>query len=181
LEIKQQLFAAAILHDFDKKEEITYTGSKGRTPESFFEAYDIAKKKLEKAGVDPDLIELAESDGYAALPQMEEILQKTEISNNDIAQLVLHYIGDYTLGSEWVGPFDGKINDLDRRMDANDNNPKYKIMADKGFYKEQRRVGYLVENKIAELIQARTGQKIEPKRLPEIIDQLIKDTIMQNG
>lgn len=156
-EVKAQLFGAAIIHDFDKKEEIMSTGSKGRTPESFDEAYAASRQKLLTAGIDSAVVDISESVGHASIGEMETILKKSVIEEQDMARLTMHYLDDYTLGAEWVIPFDGEKNDLDRRMDANDANPKYAKMAELGLYKEQRRVGYLVEKKLVELIHGRSG------------------------
>lgn len=178
-EVKQRLFAATILHDFDKKDEIIYTASQSRTVQSFDEAYAKSEKKLQDAGIDPGLIEVASSVGHASLPSIEQILvKKTEtMSDQDIIRLAMHYIDDYTIEDRWAQPVEDGKNDFDRRMDANDTNPKYAKIAEAGFYIEQRRVGNLVEQKLAELITQRSDKQIEIKLLPEKIDQIIRGNI----
>jgi hypothetical protein len=180
---KEDLFAAAILHDFNKREEILYTAEHGRTPESFNEAYAKARKELKEASFPEKLITIADSVGHASLEDVKEILSRDELLELDINRLVMHYLDDYTVGTDWVKPAEqnehGIKNDLDRRMDANDTNEKYAKIAEKGFYKEQRRVGYLVEQRIAKLIKQRSENEIEPKNLPEFVDQIIKSRIEQ--
>lgn len=174
---KEQLFAAAILHDFNKKQEIEYTAAKGRTVESFDEIYEMSRQKLRGAGIGDTLIELADSVGHSSAEDMEEILAKDSLSEYDIARLAMHYLDDYTLNAEWASTFDGEKNDLDRRLDANDTNPKYKKLFDSGRYALQRSVGGLVETKLAELIKERSGQEVAAKLLPETIDERLKQRI----
>jgi len=173
-ESRKELFGAAILHDYNKKEEIEYTGKNGRTPESFNEAYAMSTKKLVEAGFDSTTIEIADSVGYASCAAIEEVLQKPQLSEHDVARLILHYMDDYTVNTDWVMPYDGTKNELDRRMDANTNNPKYAKFAELGLYEEQRRVGALVEAKLAELLSDHSIESVDPKQLPELIDQRLK-------
>ena len=174
---KQLIFASAIIHDFNKKDEILMTAKAGKTPESFDEAYEIARNKLAEAGIPENIIEVSDSVGHASVGNIEMILDKKEPDESDIAKLIMHYIDDYTIGSEWVGSFDGNKNDFDRRMDANESNIKYEKIAAAGFYKEQRRVGELTEKRLAELAAERTHQQVTPEILPELIDKMIKEKI----
>lgn len=176
-EVKEQLFAAAILHDFNKKQEIEYTATKERTVESFDEIYEISRQKLLAAGVDDALVELADSVGHASCEDMQAILAQESLGEYDIARLAMHYLDDYTLNSEWVTTFDGQKNDLDRRFDANDVNPKYAKIYAAGRYDLQRKVGGLVEEKLAELIKDRSHQTIDPKLIPETIDTVLRKKI----
>ncbi len=115
------------------------------------------------------------------MTETEEILRKDHLSVDDIAYLTMHYVDDYTVESNWALPVvvtaEGKnINDFDRRMDKND--ARYPQLKVEGAFDQQRRLGYMVEERLAELISNRQGQEVQPKKLPEIIDQKIKRDIV---
>lgn len=113
--------------------------------------------------------------------RIEEILNKPHLEEKDIAILIMHYIDDYTVNSQWASPavVDSSgfwKNDLDRRMDGNDTNEKYEKIAAASFYKEQRRVGGLAEHRIARLLNEK-GVELDEKKIPEFIDLRIKAKI----
>jgi hypothetical protein len=74
---------------------------------------------------------------------------------------------------------------LDRRIDKNESNPRYRQINEDGklffngetAYQAQRRIGHMVEKRIAKLIELKSGEKIDPLKLPEIIDMEIKNKI----
>jgi biotin operon repressor len=61
-------------------------------------------------------------------------------------------------------------------MEANDVNKKYDKLKAAGWFIEQRRLGYLVENRIAGLLKAQ-GIEIDPKKIPEFVDSKIRERI----
>jgi hypothetical protein len=48
-------------------------------------------------------------------------------------------------------------------------------------YQAQRRVGHLVEQRLASLVKEKSGNDIRPERLPEMIDQMIRREIENIG
>lgn len=182
---KNELFAAAIIHDYNKKEEIEHTGAQNRTPESFEEVYAITSNKLKEFGVDETVIALADSVGHSPVPEIEKILEQGELDEFDVQKLVMHYVDDYTLGDEWVTPTEQSngvlINDFDRRMTYNEANQKYIKIKEQGYYQEMRRVGYLVESKLTSLIKESSGIDIDAKSLPEFIDKKIRAKITERS
>ena len=156
-----------------------------------------ARKELEVMRdnkVSEDIIYIKE--GVGGEKWVQELILKIlgkqgPLSQKDIACLVLHYIDDYTRDVNWallaeVTPGGKKINELDRRIDKNEANPNYKRFNEEGVgwfqesetpFQLQRRIGHLVESKIAEIIKERSGQEIDPLDLPEFIDNEIRKKI----
>jgi hypothetical protein len=105
----------------------------------------------------------------------------------------MHYVDDYTINDRWVVPAEegshGLVNDLDRRVDKNEANPRYQKLNEEGrmvfrgetAYQAQRRVGHLVEQRLASLVKEKSGNDIRPERLPEMIDQMIRREIENIG
>lgn len=183
---KKELVTAAALHDFSKKLEKEITKAGGGTDESFDKAEREALRMLKDAGFGDRIIYIVSGAGTVDSVEITipQILTKGELSDDDIAYLVLHYIDDYTIGNGWVKPAEslpngGMINAFDRRMD--DLEVRYPELKQQGFIDKQREVGTQVEERLAGLISERTGQKIDPKLLPELIDQKIRERILNTA
>ena len=135
---KKDLMIAASLHDFFKKEEMAVVkedinqGGSGRVGN--LKAKKRATDELIKAGFSENIIRLVNSIGGQPeeLFETKNILDKEFLSNEDIAFLVMHYVDDYTRGSDWVTSAAIErgitINDVDRRIQKNLNNPNYQKM-----------------------------------------------------
>jgi hypothetical protein len=141
---------------------------------------------IKESGLPRETIEILNILGDANIPLAGKITEKAELSELDLAKLVLRYVDDYTVGSDWVeavGP-DGK-NNLDRRVDNNEANPKYHenseqwrdTLGGESLHEAQRRVGHVIEAKLTQVISENIGQPIEPSRLPEFIDENIRQRI----
>ncbi len=187
---KKNLILAAAAHDFNKRYEMESTKREGRTLGSFERAYSEATRRMEEAGLPDQVIRLADSVGWSASPELQKILSKTNLSEDDIAYLVMHYLDDYTVQSEWANPAETsaegkKINDLDRRMENNKKNPNYKVLDEDGrkrfegksTFEMQHEMGVQVEQKLAQLIEEISGQIADSKDLPVFIDEIIKQEI----
>ena len=184
------LMTAAALHDYFKKAEKAILERKGLTWEAYEEAQQIVAKNLTEAGFGKRIVKLVGSVGHSTVFDAEALLLKPELTEDDIAWLIMHYVDDYTIGSEWVRETEDvgnlKVNDLDRRMDKNEADPRYKILNEAGreyyggetAYQAQRRVGHLIENRLAELINVRQGLSIQPVDLPVFIDNLLQQKII---
>ncbi len=185
-DVKKDLITAAALHDFYKKHEIEKAAEEGLTFEDMINAAKEADKILKKNKFSDRVVRLAGSMAVVSLHETKKILEKDSLSEEDIAFLILHYIDDYTKGSDWVIPAEetenqGKINDLDRRIGVIASNPNYRLINEQGrqhfggegSYEAQLRIGHLVEEKLAILMSQTGNLSIEPKDLPFFIDQEI--------
>lgn len=193
---KRDLKLAAALHDFYKKEDIEATK---KTLKEGGLMWPMLKKQAEKElqvmhsrGIDQSVIRIKESVGGEpwTIEAITQILEKQEpLSDEDVACLVLHYIDDYTQGTHWALPMeinsDGKkINELDRRYDKNEANPNYKKLDLEGInergetiHQAGRRIGHEVEAKIAQMLQEKSGVRVDPLDLPEFIDNELRSEI----
>lgn len=189
-DIKEDLKTAAALHDFFKKGEKEIVIAGGLDWNSFEKASYESTHQMQEAGFSERIIHLANSIGHGSLLETESILKKENLSSEDVAYLVLHYIDDYTIGSDWVKPagksLSGKYeNDLERRMNNNENNSRYSLLNEEGkiqlggekTFEAQRRIGHLVEQKLFSFL-TQIGAKItDAKDLPQYIDQKIRNKI----
>ena len=183
------LMSAAALHDFfqKKKKEVIIAGELSRA--SFTEASRKADEMMRAARIDEGIIRLVNSVGDESLLETQKVLSKEKLSDDDSPFLVMHYVDDYTTNATWVEPCeekDGKVlNNFDKRMDAAEANPRYKRNNEEGravfngetAYEAQRRIGHIVESRLAALIGERQGKILDSLALPEFIDELIKQEI----
>ncbi|SRR5258706_762644 len=187
---KEGLMRAAALHDFYKKREREILEARGLSWEAYDESEKEAKAKLKDAHFSRRVNSLAAgSTGHSSLMETEKLLAKKKLIPDEVAFLAMHYIDDYTVNAEWVTPAkeasNGKTtNDLDTRMERNRANQRYKNINEEGLvhigeraYDAQQRIGHLVEERLTSLIQANTGKQIDPIRLPEFIDEGVKNAI----
>lgn len=188
-DVKRDLVSAAALHDFFKKEEIKIYETKGISWDNYEKAEERASNLLREGGFNERVIKLVGSIGMIALGEVKGILGKKELSQDDIAFLVLHYIDDYTNGSEWAEPSktgeDGKkVCGLDERLNAAAK--KYWPLGEQGgerlfngesSFSVEIKTGHLVEKRITDILNERHNVNIIPEDLPYFIDQKIKNEI----
>lgn len=188
-ETKQKLVMAAALHDSYKKQEMEALKKRGPTLSTIEAVAEESHAALEEHGFDPEVIELAGSVGATkdVFDEMDRIFARADaLSERDIAYLVAHYIDDYTVNEEWAKPVDPETghNDLDRRMEKNEDNEKYATLNEEGkalfgrsLYETQREYGHEAEALLAKLVEERSGIRVTPSELPEFIDQEIRAKI----
>ncbi len=192
-QVTSDLRIAAALHDLMKDNEIHLLKAEGSSYATYAKASEASNAVMRQAGFSENIIRLANSVGHESLEETQRILTKTELDPYDKAYLLLHYIDDITRGSEWIDPVetngDIRRNELDRRIDKNEVNAQpggyYAGLNEEGrkyFFGEttfeaQRRIGMLVEERIAVMIYETTNQKIPPKELPEFIDAGVREGI----
>ncbi|MBI2045828.1 MAG: HD domain-containing protein [Parcubacteria group bacterium] len=194
-QMKSHLKTAAALHDFFKKREKEIAASEEYSWHGFEKAEAESERLLKEAGFDKSIVRIAGSVGHSSLLDMQKIMAQARPSGEDIACMIMHYVDDYTSGSVWVKPAEmsngENINDLDKRIASAEQNQRYtKInlygkennLFEKGetTYQAQRRIGHLVESKLAKLMSATTGKTIAPLDLPELIDNAIREKITSN-
>ena len=192
-DIRGGLKTAAALHDFFKKGERTITKEGGLNWDAFEKASQESTRQMHEAGFSESVVRLANSVGHGSLMETEKILQKEQFSSEDIAYLILHYVDDYTVGSEKAKPASKspegiELNDLDRRVTKNANNTDYGILNEEGqvhfggltAFEMQRRIGHVVEERLAALLRERAGQVVDPKGIPELVDAEINRRILRS-
>ncbi len=189
-EIKRDLVVAAAVHDFFKKGEKEIVSTEGLTWDSFEKATEESTRQMREAGFSERIVRLANAVGHDSLKETETILKEEQLTQENTAYLVLHYVDDYAIGSDWADPAEmssdcNKINSFDKRIDSNEANPRYARLNEGGreyfngetTFEAQRRIGHLVEEKLTTLLSEKTGQIIDPKELPQLIDAEIKKEI----
>lgn len=199
----RNLELAAAVHDFYKRDEITAVrenlkdGGSGREVSL---ASDVRGAAILKgAGFADEIIEMVASEGGnpETLFEIKKLLDKPELSEQEIARLAMHLVDDISQGSDWIQPSsnkNGRIqNVLDRRIAQNKANVNYTKKAeadtivfaespDNFFHNKEAfdimgEIGHMVEERIAQLIKERSGEEISPMELPERIDNEIKKNI----
>ena len=164
------------------------------------ELYKIEEEKTEKlreSGFSERVIFLTNACGGIPeiLLKVKRILDKDMFSDEDIAFLIMHYTDAYTMGSSWAESVSSSgENELERRMFKNKKNKKYtklekellavrdpceSLFFEKTLSMVMTELGHEIERRFARIIAEKTGKQIEPVRLPEIIDEEIKDRIMR--
>ncbi len=189
-DVKRDLVMAAAAHDALKREELKLIAQHVSPWQGTIEASRMTERALREAGFSERVVRLAESVALEPIPEVESILTQDEPGNDDAAFLVQHYVDAYTINNEWAKPAattdDGhRRNDLDRRVDKNESNEKYRKVNEEGRqyfngetgYEAQRRVGHHVEQGLSRLIKKRTSIDINPLDLPEYIDNEIRKKI----
>ena len=127
--------------------------------------------------------------GHTSLEETIRILAQNDFSDADLAYLAMHYIDDYTIGNDWVvsaEEVDGKtVNAIDRRSEGSVTNPRYAKLyteAMRRFGGEtlatvECRVAHDAEDALAKRIRNHRGITIDPVRLPEYVDEIIRQKI----
>lgn len=203
-ELKRELETAAVLHDYNKKHEIkktrAATASGNKVLETIEPTRQQGRARLTEENFSQNVVDISESaGGYPdTLVQIHEILQKEKMTNKDIAMLIMNYVDAYTRNADWVTASatneTGPINDIDRRTNLILSNPSYVKTEEearemlKKFPSFQNKYGAEVwadlchetEKRMTSLIAERSGTTIEPLRLPEHVDEMIKEKILHS-
>ncbi len=203
-DLTQDLLHAAAAHDFFKRIEQDIAKEGGYTWESYEKASRTATDLMRLAGktlpaINERVIRLANAVGHGSLREIESILEKPSLSEDDVAFLVMHYVDDYTRGDQWIKPAEVDLsidpsgmpmNELDRRIAKNLKNAEpgkqYERLNVDGIgkftdktettFQAQRRIGHRVEETLIRVLADR-GYHVAPLDLPEFIDNDIRSTI----
>jgi hypothetical protein len=183
---------AALLHDSFKGQEVKIMKENGPNWQSYDYAQARARLSWEQTGrFSQTVMDVAGSVAHESLHDMEAILALPgEMTEREKMQLAMHYLDDFTVEFDWARPAGEDGNDLDRRMVKNENNERYMSLNQEGrmhfngetAYQAQRRVGHLVEDRLATLIWTANDLPegaFNPLDLPVIIDNQIKQEITQ--
>ncbi len=196
-ELTQDVALAALLHDGHKQQEIEAIqedmrrGGSGRA--GSLAATHIYLERLAVEGVRERVIRLI---GFAggmpeALLAARHILDQHALTNDDLAALLIHYTDAYTRNDLWTEPASGDLNDLDRRAEKNKNNSNYQKINDeiKGMlsnnptfrgltgFEAMVVLGREIEKKLSPFLSMRIGGIIEPVKIPETIDKLLRERV----
>ncbi|MBI3624043.1 hypothetical protein HY218_00235 [Candidatus Saccharibacteria bacterium] len=180
----EDLITAAALHDFYKKDEKAIVTKQGLSWEAFEEASHESSEAIREAGFSDRIAWLVGAVGHGSLLDTKEILEETEPTPDQEAFLVMHYIDDYTVGSDWAEPASG-VSNFDIRMDKNEANERYRLLNEEGrpffngrtTFEIQRQLGHEIEARLVDMINVRSGQHVSPADLPVFIDDQIRTRI----
>ncbi|MFA6524247.1 MAG: hypothetical protein WC264_02645 [Candidatus Paceibacterota bacterium] len=179
-ETKNNLILAAGVHDFYKRYEVEETAKAGRTWDSYEKVSKEGTEKMYKAGLSPKVIYLANAPGHYSSLAVMEVLNHQKLSENDIAFLVMHYVDDYTIGSDWA-----KKGQLELRIQHNEANSQYTILNEEGrryyngktTFETQREVNKIVAEKLLFFLQENSQNITDSEDIPLFIDEKIKEEI----
>lgn len=184
--VKDSLMLAAEAHDFYKRGFKEATRNSPDPRGDTLCAEQESMRIIGQSGLPKETIEILNILGDANIPLAGKIVEQAELSELDLAKLALRYVDDYSVGSDWVETIspDGK-NNLDRRVDNNEAKPKYRenseqwreTLGGESLHEAQRRVGHVVEAKLSQIISENIESPIQPSRLPEFIDENIRQRI----
>lgn len=187
----------AMLHDFDKKQEMTVTREAnliGASPLSTARSeHQIAGELLETAGFSGRVRKLAGASGVDA-PQLREaqrILDQNSLSDEDLAWLIVHYVDDCSIGTDWVRRSQEGRNIVDYRMEQNKTKVDYVKISEEisqelmghpklgnmNLYDAGAFVSHQIEQRLAQRVKDRTGKVVDPLAIPELVDQKIREDI----
>lgn len=192
-DLRSDFLIAARIHDFNKQEEIKALNRAYMQGESLWNTMtqesERAKIKMRNAGINERVIKITDFLGLS-FQSTEDLANKPYLTEVELACLAMHYIDDISTGSNWVKPYEinceGKpINQLDRRFLINQTRPLYAKLNEESrnylpgedMFEAAGRIGHLVEQRFAQAISEKQGIAIDPKRLPELIDQTVKNRI----
>lgn len=202
--LARDLALAAAVHDFYKREEVAAIQKDLEAGGTGFEASVQASREasaiLLGEGFPKRVVEFLELvGGYPeVLAAIHERTLKTDLSDEEIATLAIHYIDDITRGDLWAAPAERRdglcINELDRREAKNNANPNYHkirqetekklaaypFAAGKNGFRVMTEVSHAIERRLTPLIEARSAVKIDPIDLPEYIDTVLKTRILES-
>lgn len=192
----------AALHDFHKKHDITATRQAIQDGGSPLAAVRAEQEKgedlLRDAGFTSRVRRLASSAGGDSpqLIEAQRILDLGNLSDEDLAYLVVHYVDDCSIGADWVlpsqvGPNEERINIIDFRAAGNKAKPEYAIISQQitaelsghpvfgsmSSYDAWSLVFHQIEQRLVQRIIARIGEDIDPTTIPELVDQKIREAI----
>lgn len=187
----------SILHDFDKNQEITVTREADRRGESSLSAVrsenQRAEELLEAAGFSSRVRRLASASGVYApqLIEAQRILDQKSLSDEDLAWLIVHYVDDCSIGTDWVLRGQEGRNIIDYRMEQNKAKADYAKISQEisrelsdhpklgqmNLYDAAAFVSHQIEQRLVQRIKERTGEVVDPFTIPELVDQKIRESI----
>lgn len=190
-EVKEDLRLASSAHDFSKRHEKELEMPAGGITWEIYErkVAEFERATLAKSGFPERVIRIIEHTGHDGVLKVEDILNKDGLSEEEVASIILFYVDAYTRGSEWVSPAEfsdrGLINEIDRRTKKNLQNPTLKNLNEQGktyfggktMSQAIGDTAHLTGKRLASLLEERAQIEIDPKRIPEFLDEEIRKRI----
>lgn len=195
---------SAGLHDAFKKQEITAMKEAEKTGDSPLAASNAQavedERVLQKAGFSQFVIRLAGAPGgkTAQLLEAQRILDKPELSSEDWAYLIVHYVDDCSVGSDCVRPSQTnatgeQTNIIDFRTEGNKAKSGYNKISqeiaeelqDTVFdnlhpFDAMALVSHQIEQRLARAIFEKTGETVDPLLIPELVDRKIQQAMLEH-
>lgn len=198
-DVIKDIRTAEILEDYSKRREMEKTKkAEGGSPlEAYKKHVKEASDQLREAGFSVRVIYFTNSPGghVSELLKTREILEKKDLSANDWGYLIVHYIDDCSIDSDCILPMQTdptgvQKNIVDFKSEQNKAKAAYgKILEEigeelKGTVYEGRHnqdvmteLSHEIERRLARRIFKKTGIKVNPFSIPEIIDLRINESI----
>lgn len=172
--VRKDAITAAMLHDMTKPDEIQNRSEGGVSWTSYETTAKRGKAIMEKRGFGERVIKLSGSMGHESLLETQQILNKPELSPEDLAYLTIHAMDDLSAGDSW-----NKNGAFEARMDKNKTNPQLAQLNAEGVQmlgentmEFQKKIGLRVLGQLANRL------KVEVNELPVYIDQKIKEKMI---
>lgn len=196
-----EIKTAEILEDFSKRQEIELTREAEKRGESPLQAYkkhtaEIQDQLREKEFEERVIYFASAPGGHATeLLETKRILDKPILNDNDWGYLLVHLVDDYSVRSDCVRPsltdaIGKQRNIIDFKSEENKANPAYKkILGEigeelkgtpfEGMDNQDAMVvlSHQIEKRLAEAILSKTGESINPLKIPELVDKKIQQNI----
>lgn len=192
----------AFLHDYSKRQEIIATKEANKSGTSPLAAVKVEQQKSEELliehGYGNRVRRLASSaGGYAPqLIEAQRILDQPDISDEDWAYLIVHYVDDCSIGTDWVRPSQvnttgNRVNIIDYRAEGNKAKTGYNriseeisaeladhpVLGGMNSHDSMSIVSHGIERRLAQRIAEITGESIDPLLIPELVDQRIRQAL----
>lgn len=196
-DLVQDMRMGAMLHDFDKKREMTLMREANRIGASPLSTarseHQVADDLLETAGFSERVRRLASASGVDApqLIEAQRILDQESLSDEDLAWLIVHYVDDCSIGADWVKRGQEGRDMVDYRMEQNKGKADYTKISQEiskellghpklgglNLYDAGALVDHQIEKRLAARIKEKTGEDTDPLVIPELVDQKIREDI----
>jgi hypothetical protein len=171
----------AFVSDVTKRTEMERLGTGLPVRQVFSDMRLITENRLRGSGYSERVVRFAGACGHGAISEASNLVAQDELSDEDLAWLVVRYTDDYTIDDTWAGTVDSDGNNaLDRRIDRNIANPDYRVLNEIGYsffatettFTAQRRVGHEIEDRLARELAAR-GLIVTPREIPQYVDGIV--------
>lgn len=193
---------AAFLHDYDKNREIAVNRAARAIGGPVYDALEEQAQEsddlLRSYGFNERVVRFASAAGGLApqLFEVKRILDQPEITEDDWAYLLVHYVDDCSMESKWVpqnrvDETGRSVNVIDDRAEENKKKGAYAQITKENedklkghpFFEGMNNfdamavVSHQIEQKLAQRIQEITGEVVDPLAIPELVDRKITEDI----
>lgn len=193
---------AAFLHDYDKRGQVELFRKLKETKEAQLQAViDQAERSIQRLrdeGFSERVVWLASAPGGlpGELILTKGILDEQMLTDDKLAYVICHLGDDFSSGSRLVrsvtvGENGQRTNEVDYRAEENEKKKDTQKLAREredyfiddpffgglNLYAAMAKVSHLAEQRLAEEINKRTGEKVDPMEIPEIVDRKLQEKL----